>query len=350
MYAAGEKPTWMKVAKRFCAAQDKDFPWSREVTKLSPQIAIQNLGAAFSGYCRWLKNEKKGRRVEHPKFKKKGECRDSFCAASTNSTDGKVYDIKVRGRQVQLAKIGWIRMRQEVRFKGRITRATVSRKADRWFVSLIIHAEDAKSLDTKKSRMCGADVGVRTLATIYDGINFHEVVGPKPYKKIFSRLRRLSQSHSRKIKGSNNRAKAKTKLARLHARIANIRRDSLHKLTTKLAKEYQTVCVEDLNVKAMARMRSLARVVADMGLGEFRQQLTYKCEWYGSELVFADRFFPSSKTCPECKVVNADLGQGDYEWACPSCKAVIPRDRGAAKNLFDYAAGHAVSARGAKRL
>jgi putative transposase len=193
------------------------------------------------------------------------------------------------------------------------------------------------------------DLGIRTLATIHDGTTYQEVKGPKPHKKLLGRLRRLSQSLSRKQKGSNNRAKAKIKLARLHARIANIRQDCLHKLTTQLAKGFQRVCVEDLNVAGMLKNHRLARSVSDMGFGEFRRQLTYKCKWYGSELVLANRFFPSSKTCPECKVVNADLGQGDYEWTCPNCKAVILRDRGAAKNLFDYAAGLAVSACGANQ-
>lgn len=336
LYAAGEKPSWTKVTKNLRAVQDEQFPWMREVTKLAPEVALQNLGNAFSRFFASLKPDYQGPRVGFPQFKKKSRCKSAFCAAITNS---KTDSIQVRGRRVKLPRIGWVRMRQEVRFNGRIKRATVSCVAGRWFVTLLIDTHDIKPVPAKaKLPACGVDLGVKTLATICAGEDdYLEVPGPKPLRRLQGRLKRLNrQLHRRKL-GSANRQKTKTALGRLHARSADVRGDALHKLTTRLAKGFQVVCIEDLNVSGMVANHCLARAVSDCGFGEFRRQATYKTAWHGTDLVVADRWFPSSKKCPECGAVNAGLTLGERQWVCPACGVTVERDRGAAKNLRDYA-------------
>ena len=186
-------------------------------------------------------------------------------------------------------------MAEAVCFEGNIKSATVSRDADQWHVALAMETTDI--LHAKGVGSVGVDLGVNALATLSNG----EVVeGPKAHRRLLSRIRRLSQSLSRKKKGSANRAKAKTKLSRMHLRIANIRKDNIHKLTTKLATSFGLIGIEDLNVRGMVRNHCLARAVSDAGFFEFRRQLGYKVAMTGSSVVIADRWFPSSKTCSAC--------------------------------------------------
>lgn len=176
--------------------------------------------------------------------------------------------------------------------------ATVSRVADRWFVSLTVETQDDPRLPKAENQgAVGVDLGVKVLATLSTG---EMIPGPKAHKALLSRLQRLSRSLSRKKKGSCNRKKAKAKLARLHARISAIRGDALHKLTTNLTSRFHTIGIEDLNVRGMVRNRRLSRAVADMGFFEFRRQLEYKAEMRGSQVVVADRWYASSKTCSCC--------------------------------------------------
>jgi putative transposase len=152
-------------------------------------------------------------------------------------------------------------------------------------------------------------------------------------------LKRLSRSLSGKVKGSANRLKARAKLARLHARIANIRNDALHKLTTDLVKRFDTIGIEDLNVRGMMANRHLARALADVGMSEFGRQLTYKATMRGTRIVMADRWFPSSKKCSNCGHLHADLTLSDREWRCEACGVIHHRDRNSAINLENFAAG-----------
>ena len=156
----------------------------------------------------------------------------------------------------------------------------------------------------------------------------------------------MSRSRSRKVKGSANRQKAQEKLARQHARVANIRRDALHKLTTDITTRFSFIGIEDLNVKGMVKNRSLARSISDMGFGEFRRQLEYKAQLRGCLVVVAPRFYPSSKECNDCHYVLPKLSLSKREWTCPSCGIVHDRDMNAAINLENMAASFAVTARG----
>ena len=163
--------------------------------------------------------------------------------------------------------------------------------------------------------------------------NGEKVDGPKPLRKALKKLRRYSRQHSRKKKGSKNREKSRIRLARLHRRIRNIRKDSIHRLTTKLCRENQAVVIEDLSVRGMMRNRRLARHIADMGWCEFRRQLEYKSKIYGTRLVIADRWFPSSKKCSYCGAVRDELSLGERTFCCSSCGFKLDRDLNAARNL-----------------
>ena len=301
-----------------------------DVTKCAPQEAIIDLGGAFRSFF-----EKRGR---YPRFKKKGG-RDSFCAANEAGT------FRVDGKRIKLPVVGWVRMREAVRFTGKLKRVTVSREADRWFASIMVETDDIKPVEQPKEAV-GVDLGVTTLATLSDG---DPVPGPKAHKALLDRLRRTSRSLSRKRKGSANRRKAKAKLARLHSRIAAVRRDATHKATTMMAKTYRRIGIEDLNVRGMARNRHLARSIMDGGFFEFRRQLDYKARFYGATVVVADRWFPSSKTCSCCGSVKAELALSQRTFHCDACGHEIDRDLNAARNLEHLAASSAVSACGEER-
>lgn len=308
----------------------EQFPWMFDVTKCAAQETIIDLGGAFRSFF-----DKRGR---YPRFKKKG-VRDSFCAANEAGT------FRTDGKRIKLPVVGWVRMREELRFSGKPKRVTISREADRWFASIMVETDDIKPTNHPCAAV-GIDLGIKTLAVLSDG---SKIDGPKAHKALVGRLRRTSRSLSRKRKGSANRRKAKAKLARLHARIVNVRRDATHKATTMLAKTYARIGIEDLNVRGMARNRHLARSIMDGGFFEFRRQLAYKATFYGATLVVADRWFPSSKTCTCCGSVKTELALSQRHYHCDACGFEASRDLNAAINLERLAASSAVSACGEER-
>ena len=205
---------------------------------------------------------------------------------------------------------------------------TISLRAGRWFVA---YQTDAEPQPSEHLKGCvGVDLGVKTLATLSQG---PPVPAVKPYRKAKKRLARLQRSVSRKQKGSKNRAKAIKRLAQVHYRVACIRADATHKLTSRLAKNHGEVVIEDLNVSGMLKNHRLAQAIADGGFYEFRRQLEYKCEWYGSKLKVVDRFYPSSKMCSSCGHVHKGLKLQDRIFVCPSCGFTLDRDLNAARNL-----------------
>lgn len=333
MHRTGERCSWAEIKKRFNRVKPHAFPWTASVSRDATAMAIRHLGEAFARFF--------AKTGGYPKLKKKGRCREAFVAGTEN--------MSADGLRIRLPVVGWVRTRQVVRFHGQIKRATVSRTAGRWFATLLIDTQDIKPVPAKTKRAAaGVDLGVTTLATIASGAVVESVAGPKPFARLLARLRRLSRSMSRKVKGSTNWQKATDRLAGLHARVANIRADALHKLTTRLAKGFRVIGVEGLNVRGMTANRPLARSVSDAGFGEFRRQMAYKCQWYGSTLVVADRWFPSSKTCPDCGAKNDGLALKDRFWVCPSCGAWLDRDAAAAENLRKLAVGHTATACGAE--
>ena len=247
------KPSQAALRRQLNAIKREQFPWMLEVTKNAPQMAIIQLGEAFKNFF--------AGRAKYPKFRKKG-VHDRFTLTNDQ--------FSVEGSRIRIPNLGWVRMRESLRFAGKIMSATISRVADRWFVSITVDTDDPPKRCAENQGVVGVDVGVSALATLSTG---ETITGPKPHKALLNRLRRLSRSLSRKQNGSRNRAKAKAKLARLHARIANIRSDALHKLTSDLSRRFHTIGIEDLNVRGMMANRHLARSIADMSFFEFRRQL-----------------------------------------------------------------------------
>jgi putative transposase len=321
------KPSQAALRRQLNAIKREQFPWMLDVTKCAPQMAIIQLGQAFANFF--------AGRARFPQFRKKG--RDDRFTLTNDQFD-------IDGCRIRIPNLGWVRMRESLRFAGKIMSATISRMADRWFVSITVDTPDNPHLPKAENQgAVGVDLGVTALATLSTG---ERVVGPKPHKALLSRLRRLSKSLSRKQKGSGNRRKAKAKLAKLHARIAAIRLDALHKLTTNLTRRFHTIAIEDLNVRGMMANRHLARSIAEMSFFEFRRQLKYKTAMRGGQVVVADRFFASSKTCSACGHTLDALPLSVRKWTCPACGAVHDRDVNAATNLKNMAVSSTVSACG----
>lgn len=321
------KPSQHALRRQLNAIKREQFPWMLEVTKCAPQMAIIQLGEAFKNFF--------SGRARYPKFRKKG-VHDRFTLTNDQ------FDID--GCRIRIPNLGWVRMRESLRFTGKILSATISRVADKWFVSITVDTQDNSHLTQAENQgAVGVDLGISALATLSTG---ETIPGPKPHKALLGRLRRLSRSLSRKQKGSRNRQKAKAKLAKLHARIAAIRSDALHKLTTNLTRRFHTIGIEDLNVRGMMANRHLARSIADMSFFEFRRQLEYKARMRGGVVKAADRFYASSKTCSACGSVQEKLPLSIRQWTCPECGVVHDRDVNAAINLKNMAVSSTVSACG----
>ncbi len=319
-------PSETALRRQLNAIKRNEFPWMLDVTKNAPQMAIVQLGQAFRNFF--------AGRAKHPTFRRKG-VHDRFTLTNDQ--------FRVAGRRIRIPHLGWVRMREDLRFSGKIMSATISRTADRWFVSITVDTADLPQRPAEHDGVVGVDLGVLTLATLSTG---ERIAGRKALKRDLRRLRRLSQSLSRKQKGSRNRAKARTKLARLHARIANIRQDSLHQLTSDVTRRFDIIGIEDLNVRGMVRNRHLALSIADMGFGEFRRQLKYKAARRGAAVVTAHPFFPSSKLCSACGAVQEEMPLSVRSWTCPACHTTHDRDLNAATNLARYAVSSTVSACG----
>ncbi|MCC5612041.1 transposase, partial [Nostoc sp. CHAB 5834] len=236
----------------------------------------------------------------------------------------------VDGCRVRIPNLGWVRMREPLRFSGSLKGATVSRTAHAWFISIRVETEDVP-LPSKSQAAVGVDFGVSALAVLSTG---EPEKGPKALRTLLGRLKRLSKAHSRKVKGSANRRKSAQALARLHWRISCVRNDALHKLSHRLTRDYAWIAIEDLNVKGMMANRHLALSLADASFGELRRQLTYKAAQRGVHLAVVDRWYPSSKSCSACGAVNEALTLGTRVWVCTACGATHDRDHNAAKNIL----------------
>jgi putative transposase len=315
-------PTAIDLHKWLVALVKPDNPWYYEVSKCAPQYALKQLREA------WDRCFKKVSSV--PKFKKKGR-KDSF------TLDG---SIKVEHFKVRLPVIGWLKTYERLPQGFTPKSVTISRHADRWFISFI---REVEPINTPKKVDCvGVDLGIKALATLSTGEEFQGALSYRKYEKKLARLQYLLRHQ---IVGSSNYKKAQLNIARLHRKIANIRKDTLHKLTTYISKNHAVIGLEDLNVSGMMANRKLAKAIGDMGFYEFRRQLSYKTQLYGSRLVFVDRFYPSSKTCSHCGQVKESLALSVRVFECEQCGFWCDRDLNAAINL-EKAASLVVSACG----
>ena len=314
-------PSEGKLRKQLNAIKREQFPFMMEVTKCAPQIAIKQLGDAYKHF---FKGESK-----YPQFRKKGK-NDRF------SLSNDLFKLKNKNNQhfIQIPKLGGVRMKEGLRFTGKIMSATISTRGEKWFVSINIELSEAIQPLPKTQQSVGLDLGITHLVTLSDGT---KIQAPKPLKNYLKKLRRLNKSLSRKQKGSNNRAKAKAKLSRLYYRISNIRKDFLHKLTTKLIRKFDVICLEDLNVKGMIKNRRLSRAIHDLGFYELKRQLFYKANQFGKTVKSVERFFPSSKTCSCCGFKLEKLSLSVRKWTCEKCGAEHDRDINASINILNFA-------------
>jgi len=318
-----KRPSAIDLHKKFVAEEKATKEWLYEVSKCSPQQALRNLHEA---YVRMFKV--KGSR--YPSFKKRGT-KDRFYLEGAITTNGDT---------IKIPKFGWVKC-SEVLPNCNIKNVVISKTADQWFVAFKIPFKPEYTNNSKA--IVGVDLGIKTLATLSDGKIFNAV---KPYRKNKRKLKILQRKISKKVKGSNNRKKAVKKVAKLHYKIACIRKDATHKLTTYLAKNHSEVVIEDLNVSGMSKNHKLASAILDNGFYEFRRQLEYKTQWYGSTLTIVDRFYPSSKTCSRCGWKNVNLKLSHRTFRCNVCGNVIDRDLNAAINLEKKAGSYPVSACG----
>ncbi|WP_326659489.1 RNA-guided endonuclease TnpB family protein [Streptomyces canus] len=296
-----------------------------EVSSVPLQQALRHLQTAFGNFF--------AKRAKYPRYKSRKKSRAS--AEYTRSAFTWREGHLTLAKMTQPLDIRWSRPLPE---EAEPTTVTVSRDAaGRWFVSLLCEDSIAAAATTAA---VGLDAGITSLVTLSTG---EKVANPKHERRDRARLARAQRELSRKAKGSANREKARRKVARVHARIADRRRDVLHKLSTRLVRENQTVVIEDLTVRNLLKNGTLARAISDASWTELRSMLEYKCAWYGRELVVIDRFFPSSKLCGNCGTVAAKLPLNVRAWTC-ACGAVHDRDVNAARNIL--AAGLAVSACG----
>ena len=319
---------WWNANKDALAVnRDTGVVWWSQNSKEAYSRALRDLAQGLSNWSKSRKGQRKGRRVGFPKFKSKNSV--MRFAYSTGFTAPKASDLY----GLKLPRVGRVHCMENVhkRVSGtRLIRITVSRRAGRWYASLTVEREPAMPVTAPKLGAVGVDLGVKNLATLSDGT---VIPNPRALGTRLKTLRKAQQSLSRKVKGSVRCEKTKERVARLHARVADVRADAIHKATSMIAGNYSVVCVEDLHVAGMVKNHNLARSVSDAALGEFRRQLEYKTARTGAVLRVVDRWYPSSKTCSNCGVVKAKLSLSERVFNCDACGLSMDRDLNAAINI-----------------
>jgi putative transposase len=296
--------------------KDPHLAYLSEVSSIPLQQGLRHLQTAYAAF--WAK------RARYPRFKSKRKSR----ASAEYSRSG----FRFKAGQLTLAKmtdpldIVWSRPLPEGAEPSTVTASVDT--AGRWHVSILV--EDTITTLTANAQTVGVDAGITTLLTLSTG---EKVSNLRHERADRVRLAKAQREHARKQKGSSNKGKARLKVGKVYARIADRRRDHLHKVTTRLVRENQTIVIEDLAVRTMVRSHSLARAISDAAWRDLRGMLEYKTDWYGRELVVADRWFPSSKVCSACGVTTPSMPVSSRDWVCPSCGAAHDRDVNAAKNI-----------------
>jgi putative transposase len=348
------------LRKAWNAAKPQVAPWWRECSKEAFNTGLDALARGLKNWADSRTGKRKGRPVGFPRFKSRRRS-----TPSVRFTTGTIR-IEPDRKHVVLPRLSRLKLHESARRlarrldngTARIVSAAVRRDGGRWHVAFCVEVERADRTPARPDSVVGVDIGIERLAVLSTG---EQVDNPRHLAGAQQRLRALGRALSRKTgpdrrtgrRASSRWQRAANQLGRAHARVTNLRRDGLHKLTTRLAREYGTIVVEDLNVTGMLGNRRLAKHIADAGFAEIRRQLAYKTGWNGGRLLVADRWYPSSKTCSGCGAVKAKLALSEREYHCEACGLAMDRDRNAAQNLaalaaeFDTAGSGPVAARGA---
>jgi putative transposase len=322
-------------------AKSEVAPWWSENSKEAYSSGLDNLARASKNYWDSSNGRRKGTSVGFPRFKQRGRATDT-CRFTTGA-----IRVERDRHHVTLPRLGKLRTHESTRKlarrveqgSARIRSATISRRAQRWFVSFSVEVQRKIPATNGRTSVVGVDVGVRYLAvTAGPGLVAHIEENPRALSRNLRVLARAQRAVSRRKPGSKRCEESRRRVARIHARIANIRCDALHKLTSRLAHSHGSIVIEQLNVAGMLRNRSLARSIADASFGQIRRMLIYKTNWYGSHLYLADRWFASTMTCSACSLVNAKLGLAERTFQCAGCGMVMDRDENAARSLANLVA------------
>jgi putative transposase len=321
------EPNAMKLHKELNARKQEEFPYMYEVSKCSPQESLRDLQRAFKDFF--------AKRSKFPKFKSKNKGIGSFRLTGS---------IRAEEGRIKLPRIGWVKLKEKgyIPTDKHIMSVTISERAGKWFVSALVK-EEIEQVETTDESL-GIDLGIKQLATCSDGSSFDN---PKALYKLEKKIKKTQRELSRKKNGSNRRKKCRQKLARLHLKVSNIRKDTTHKATSEIVKTKRpsVIVLEDLNVSGMVKNHNLAKSVYDSNMREFRNQIEYKSEWFGVDVQFVDRFFPSSKMCSNCGCIKEDLKLSDRIYKC-DCGFEIDRDLNAAINLSNTASSAGINAHG----
>jgi len=304
----------------------KEYPFLKEVDSLALANAQINLEKAFKNF---FKNPK---HFGFPKFKKKKDKQ----VYTTNNVNNNIK-IDFEKGLLHLPKIkDEIEIKIHRRFNGKIKSATITKtKIGNYYVSILVETDDVRNkINQPKNKCCGIDLGLKEFAIITNDTRTYKVEHPKHLLKAEKKLKGLQKVLDKKQKGSKNREKARMRLAKQHEYVANSRNDFLHKLSKAIIDDNQIIVVEDLNVKGMQQNPYLSKSISDSGFRKFLKYLEYKADWYGRELIIADRFYPSSKLCNVCGYKHKELKLSDRYWTCPECGTYHDRDMNASINLY----------------
>ena len=316
---AEEWRTYQDIKREFNAVKRERFDWCDALSQHASKNAIHNFGDAVQ---RWKSGQNR-----FPTYKKRSD-RISYQA------DNGVGTVEVYKKRISLPKIGWVRMREELRFTGEVSKVVVSKRNDRWFVSILVRCDASnythQPLLFDDKQPIGVDVGINTLTTCSDGVVYDN---PRPLKRYQRKLRRANKALSRKVYLSQNWQKAKKRLGAVHYRIACIRDDAHHKASTAIVKRASAIGIETLNISGLLKNRRLAKALSDSALSRFLTMLKYKAERRGIPITEADLFFASSKTCSNCGHKKDDLTLSDRTYHCTECGFECDRDVNAAINL-----------------
>lgn len=320
-YEHDGKPSAYRLKKQFNAQKDDLYPWVRLAPYAVTEAAFRDLGDAYKNFFRRVKNG------EDPGYPKRTRRADHFS----------VRNLKVERDRVRIQGVGWVRLKEYdyipttdtgLKFG---TYATISRRGGRWFVSTTVE-EPEPELKDRHAVVIGVDFGIKELATCSNGTVFSN---SKPLEQALCKLARLNKELARRKRGGSNWHKTKRKLQRTHKRVSDVRRHIQHKISHYLTYDVRpsAIVLEDLNVKGMQSNGHLSRAISDVGFYELRRQIEYKAKWLGIEVVFADRWYPSSKTCSRCGVKKERLTLSDRIFVCDDCGFKVDRDLNAALNL-----------------